>query len=49
MASVMLHNLCNDVSDPCLPRWRLHVKISALSQSKLRRSKIFNLFDAISF
>ena len=25
-ASIMLHNLCIDVNDPCLPRWRLHVK-----------------------
>ena len=35
MASVMLHNLCIDVNDPCLPRLGLHVKNISLIREQV--------------
>ena len=46
MASVMLHNLCIDVSDPCLSRWRLHVKNISLIREQVEKREDINLSDA---
>ena len=46
MASVMLHNLCIDVNDPCLPRWRLHVKNISLIREQVEKREDINLSDA---
>ena len=43
MASVMLHNLCIDVSDPCLPRWCLHVKNISLIREQVDKREGINL------
>ena len=45
MASVMLHNLCIDVNDPCLPRWRLHVKNINLIREQVEKRRDINLSD----
>ena len=37
MASVMLHNLCIDLNDPCLPRLRLHVKNISLIREQVEK------------
>ena len=42
----MLHNLCIDVNDPCLPRWRLHVKNISLIREQVRKREDINLSDA---
>ena len=39
MASVMLHNLCIDTDDPCLPRWRLHVNNISLIREQVEKSE----------
>ena len=46
MASVMLHNLCIDVSDPCLSRWRLHVKNISLIREQVEKREDISLSDA---
>ena len=46
MASVMLHNLCIDVNDPCLPRWRLHVKNISLIIEQVEKREDIDLSDA---
>ena len=46
MASVMLHNLCIDVSDPCLPPWRLHAKNISLIREQAEKREDINLSDA---
>ena len=43
MASVMLHNLCMDVDDPCLPHWGLHVKNTSLIREQVEKQKTKNL------
>ena len=45
MASVMLHNLCIDVNDPCLPGWRLHVKNINLIREQVEKRRDINLSD----
>ena len=45
MASVMLHNLCIDVNDPWLPRWRLHVKNINLIREQVEKRRDINLSD----
>ena len=45
MASVMLHNLCINVNDPCLPRWRLHVKDNSLIREQVGKREDINLSD----
>ena len=37
MASVMLHNLCIDFNDPCLPRLRLHVENISLIREQVEK------------
>ena len=46
MASIMLHNLCIDVSDPCLPRLSLHVKNINLIREQVVKREDINLSDA---
>ena len=46
MASVMLHNLCIDVNDPCLPRWRLHVKNISLIREQVEKREDISISDA---
>ena len=46
MASVMLHNLCIDVNDPCLPCGRLHVKNISLTREQVVKREDINLSDA---
>ena len=46
MASVMLHNLCIDVSDPCLSRSRLHVKNISLIREQVEKREDISLSDA---
>ena len=46
IASVMLHNLCIDVNDPCLPCWRLHVKNISLTREQVVKREDVNLSDA---
>ena len=48
MASVMLHNLCIDVSDPCLPRWHLHVKNISLIREQVEKKEDINLSANLS-
>ena len=37
MASVMLHNICIDVNEPCLARWCLHVKNISLTREQVEK------------
>ena len=46
MTSVMLHNLCIEVNDPCLPRWRLHVKDISLIREQVEKREDIDLSDA---
>ena len=46
MASAILHNLCIDVNDPCLPRWRLHVKNISLIREQVEKREYINFSDA---
>ena len=46
MASVMLHNLCIDVNDPCLLRWRFHVKNISFIREQVEKREDINLSDA---
>ena len=46
VTSVMLHNLCIDVKDPCLPRWRLHIKNISLIREQVEKREDINLSDA---
>ena len=46
MASVMLHNLCIDVNDSRLPRWRLHVKNISLIREQVEKREDINLSNA---
>ena len=39
MASIALHNLCIEISDPCLPRWRPEVHDLNLTRKILRRAE----------
>ena len=46
MTSVMLHNLCIEVNDPCFPRWRLHVKDISLIREQVEKREDIDLSDA---
>ena len=46
MASLILHNLCIDVKDSCLPPWRLHVKNISLIRDQVEKREDINLSDA---
>ena len=46
IVNVMLHNLCIDVNDPCLPRCRLHVKNTSLIRGQLEKREDIDLSDA---
>ena len=39
MACIALHNLCFSVSDPCKPRWKLHVRDLGLINKHIIRSE----------
>ena len=39
MASISLHNLCIEISNPCLLRWRLEVDDLNLIRKILRRAE----------
>ena len=49
MASVMLHNLCIDVNDPCLLRWHFHVKDISFIRKQVEKREDINLSDANRF
>ena len=42
----MLHNLCIDINDPCLPRWHLHVKNTSLIRDQVEKREDIDLSDA---
>ena len=46
IVNVMLHNLCIDVNDPCLPRCRLHVKNTSFIRGQLEKREDIDLSDA---
>ena len=46
MASIMLHDLCMNVSDPYLPRWRLLVKNISLIREQVEKREDINLSDS---
>ena len=46
IANVMLHNLCIDINDPCLPRWHLHVKNTSLIRDQVEKREDIDLSDA---
>ena len=46
IVNVMLHNLCIDVNDPCLPHCRLHVKNTSLIRGQLEKREDIDLSDA---
>ena len=46
IVNVMLHNLCIDVNDPCLPRCHLHVKNTSLIRGQVEKREDIDLSDA---